>query len=494
MVGETAARTGSTFFGGPGCTSATRGAGGAAPGAARLLRRAADARGRRTAWPTPTASARPCARSSSRWAPTAGSGIGWPKEYGGQGRGPVEQFIFFDESMRAGAPVPMLTINTVGPTIMELRHRGAEGLLPPEDPRRASSTSASATPSPTPAPTSPSLKTRAVRDGDEYVINGQKIFTSLASDADYCWLAVRTDPDAPKHKGISMFIVPDGHARASRSSRMQPAERRTTSTLFYDDVRVPATNLVGGENNGWTLITNQLNHERVTLCSPGMLEQTLRRRPPLGPGDQAARRPPGHRPGVGAAQPGPGARRARVPAPHQLEGGVGGDRRASRSTSADASTIKVFGTEFYLEAYRLLMEVARAGVLPAPRTRPSALLRSPPRAQLPQPHHPHLRRRRQRGAARPDRHVRPGPAPGRPITGGQHQPWTSPSPTSSRPSPTWPPRSSATSRPPSALKAHEARATRTRPGCGRRWPRPTCSASPCPRPTAAAASASSRPA
>ena len=145
-----------------------------------------------------------------------------------------------------------------------------------------------------------------MRDGDEYVINGQKIFTSLASDADYCWLAVRTNPDVSKHKGISMFIVP----MDTPGITVQPMDllsEHDINQVFYEDVRVPAANLVGGENNGWSLITNQLNHERVTLCSSGMLEQTLRGGPALGPGDQAGRRPPGHRPGVGAAQPGPGA-------------------------------------------------------------------------------------------------------------------------------------------------------------------------------------------
>ena len=114
-----------------------------------------------------------------------------------------------------------------------------------------------------------------MRDGDEYVINGQKMWTSLAGDADYCWLAVRTDPEAKKHKGISMIIVPmdtpgiklmplrpDGRARHQR--------RSSTTTCGCR-----LGNLVGGENNGWTLITNQLNHERVTLCSSGIVERAL---------------------------------------------------------------------------------------------------------------------------------------------------------------------------------------------------------------------------
>ena len=196
-------------------------------------------------------------------------GIGWPKEYGGQGLTPIEQFIFFDESMRAGAPVPMLTINSVAPTIMRYGTRGAEGLLPPEDPRAARSTSRSATPSPTPAPTSRRSRPRAVRDGDEYVINGQKIFTSLATDADYVWLAVRTDPEATKHKGISMIIVPTDTPGLHGASPSRTWATSNTNDTFYEDVRVPVGNLVGEENQGWKLITNQLNHERVTLCARG---------------------------------------------------------------------------------------------------------------------------------------------------------------------------------------------------------------------------------
>ena len=169
-----------------------------------------------------------------------------------------------------------------------------------------------------------SLQTRAVRDGDEYVINGQKIYTSLAGDADYIWLATRTDPEVAKHKGISMFIVPMD-TPGIKVVPMHLLGDHNINYTFYEDVRVPATNLVGGENSGWSLITNQLNHERVTLCSPGIIERALDRRPGLGPGHQAGRRPPGHRPGVGAGPPGPGPRPARVPPADQLEGGVDRD-------------------------------------------------------------------------------------------------------------------------------------------------------------------------
>src|SRR5436305_1141322 len=200
-------------------------------------------------------------------------GIGWPKEYGGQGRSAIEQFIFFDESMRAGAPVPMLTINTVGPTIMqfgtdEQKDFFLQKILRGElhfcigytEPQAGTDLAA--------------LQTRAVRDGDEYVINGQKVFTSLASDADYVWLATRTDPEVKKHKGISIIIVPTDTPGFS----VKPIEnmgQMNTHITYYEHVRVPAKYLVGEENGGWGLITNQLNHERVTLCSSGMMERHI---------------------------------------------------------------------------------------------------------------------------------------------------------------------------------------------------------------------------
>src|SRR5690606_6858447 len=134
-------------------------------------------------------------------------GIGWPKEYGGQGRTPIEQMIFADEVQSAGFPLPFLTLNTVGPTLAAY---GSEELKREFVPRiLAGKCHFSIGYSEPGAGTDlASLTTRAVRDGEEWVINGQKVFTSLADFADYVWLAARTDPDAPKHRGISMFIVP----------------------------------------------------------------------------------------------------------------------------------------------------------------------------------------------------------------------------------------------------------------------------------------------
>jgi 3-oxocholest-4-en-26-oyl-CoA dehydrogenase alpha subunit len=191
--------------------------------------------------------------------------IGWPAEYGGQNRSVLEQLIFTDEAAIAGVPVPFLTINTVGPTIMRFgTPEQKERFLPKiaagelhfsigySEPEAGTDLA--------------SLRTKAVRDGDEYVINGQKMWTSLIQYADYVWLACRTDPDAPRHKGLSIIIVPTDASGFSWTP-VRTVAGLTTSATYYSDVRVPVGNLVGEEHKGWPLITNQLNHERVALTS-----------------------------------------------------------------------------------------------------------------------------------------------------------------------------------------------------------------------------------
>src|SRR5262245_1270484 len=174
-------------------------------------------------------------------------GIGWPTEYGGQGRSAIEQFVFFDESMRSGAPVPMLTINTVGPTIMRHGTEEQKEFFLPKILKGEIHFSIGYT-EPGAGTDLASLRTKAERDGDEYIINGQKIFTSLAGDADYVWLAVRTDPNVKKHKGLSIIIVPLD-TPGIKIVPMQLLSENDINQVFYDDVRVPAGNVVGGENN-----------------------------------------------------------------------------------------------------------------------------------------------------------------------------------------------------------------------------------------------------
>nr|MBA3655422.1 acyl-CoA dehydrogenase family protein [Actinomycetota bacterium] len=165
-------------------------------------------------------------------------GIGWPEEYGGQGASAIEQYIFYNEAQRAGAPVPFLTINAVAPTIMKFGSQAQKDFfLPPI--LRGELNFAIGYSEPGAGTDLASLTTKAVRDGDaEWVINGQKIFTSLAEFADYVWLAVRTNPEAKKHKGISIFAVPTSTPGFSYTPINVMGGARTNAT-YYDDVRVP---------------------------------------------------------------------------------------------------------------------------------------------------------------------------------------------------------------------------------------------------------------
>ena len=201
-------------------------------------------------------------------------GIGWPTEYGGQGRSIEEQFVFFDEVQRAGLPFPFVTVNTVGPTIMEYgteeqKQAYLPGIL------KGDIVFAIGYTEPDAGTDLASLKTRAVLDPStgsgpaaEFVVDGQKIFTSGANTADYVWLAARTDADAPKHKGISILIVPTD-APGFSWSPIQAVGGMVVTATYYSGIRVPAGNVVGEVNGGWRLITAQLNHERIGLAALG---------------------------------------------------------------------------------------------------------------------------------------------------------------------------------------------------------------------------------
>ncbi|MGA0204782.1 MAG: acyl-CoA dehydrogenase family protein, partial [Ilumatobacteraceae bacterium] len=199
-----------------------------------------------------------------------------------------------------------------------------------------------------------SLQTKAIRDGDQYVVNGQKMWTSLSSDADYCWLAVRTDPDAPKHKGISILIMPMNTPGIS----LQPLNligEHDINAMYLDDVRIPVANCVGGENKGWTLITNQLNHERVTLCSTGVVERALADTLEWAKNTTL---PDGRRV---ADQEWVQLNLARVHAKldvlRLMNWQSAWEATQGVLDVGHCSAIKVYGTEFYLEAFRLLFEI-----------------------------------------------------------------------------------------------------------------------------------------
>ncbi|UCE85160.1 MAG: acyl-CoA dehydrogenase family protein [Deltaproteobacteria bacterium] len=287
-------------------------------------------------------------------------GIGWPREYGGQGRGPLEQFIFWDETYRARAPLPVITVNTIGPTLMQFGSEAQKAELLPRIVRGEILIGMGYT-EPAAGTDLASLKTRAVRDGDTYVINGQKVFTTHGQDAEYIWLAARTDPDAPKHKGISILLVPTD-APGFSVTPIPTLGGETTTATYYEDVRVPVSNLVGPENMGWGLITSQLNLERITLAAPGLADRLLEE---VWGWAQKTDAPEGgrmlDRPWVQLHL----ARvYARLEALKVLNWRSAWSIGAGVPNMADASALKVMGSEFFLECYRLLLEITgSAGIL-----------------------------------------------------------------------------------------------------------------------------------
>jgi alkylation response protein AidB-like acyl-CoA dehydrogenase len=193
-------------------------------------------------------------------------GVGWPAEYGGRGFGQVEQQIFADEALRADVPLPSVTLQTVGPTLLEHGTPEQKDLFLPRILAGEYHFAIGYT-EPEAGTDLASLRTRAVRDGDSYVVNGQKIFTTGAHEADYIWLACRTGPE--RHKGISILIVDTSDPGFSWTPIITHDGAHHVNATYYSDVRVPVSMRVGAENGGWRLITTQLNHERVMLGPAG---------------------------------------------------------------------------------------------------------------------------------------------------------------------------------------------------------------------------------
>ena len=290
--------------------------------------------------------------------------LGWPTEYGGRGGTMLDQLIFTDEAAIARAPVPFLTINTVGPTIMRFGTPSQKAFYLPKIAGGEIHFSIGYS-EPEAGTDLASLRTTARREGDEYVIDGQKMWTSLIQYADYVWLACRTDPEAALdkgalHKGLSIVIVPTD-APGFSWTPVPTVAGVVTSATYYSGVRVPVSSLVGEENRGWPLITNQLNHERVALTSAAPVMSAL-----ADVREWAASAKLGS-----AGKPGQRVidaewvqlNLARVHAKAEFLKLMNW-RIASSAGSlgpADASVTKVFGTEFAVEAYRLLMEVLGAG-------------------------------------------------------------------------------------------------------------------------------------
>src|SRR5215472_12468230 len=278
-------------------------------------------------------------------------GVGWPAEFGGRGLGQMEQQIFVDEAARADVPLPSVTLQTVGPTLQ------AHGTAEQKDfflPRILAGEVhfAIGYTEPEAGTDLAALRTRAVRDGDTYVVNGEKIFTTGAHEADYVWLACRTAPDASKHKGISILIVDTGDPGFSWTPIITHDGAHHVNATYFTDVRVPVTMRVGAENAGWGLVTTQLNHERVMLGPAGRLGMLH---------DRVL--------AWAAAQPGPGGR----PVLHQSDvlralAQVRACMRvnellnwqvavAETVRAADASATKVFSSEWLQRLGQLLADV-----------------------------------------------------------------------------------------------------------------------------------------
>lgn len=205
------------------------------------------------------------------------AGINWPREFGGLGASPTENLIFLEETERAGAPyvgVNFVGLLHAGPTLMteaspvqQAAHlpailRGEEVWCQGFSEPGAGSDLAS-------------LRTRAVRDGDSYVVTGQKIWTSNAQVADYCELLVRTDPDAPKHRGITWLILPMGAAGIEIRPLRTIAGSTEFSEVFLDEVRVPVANRVGEENDGWRVAMVTFSFERGTAFVSEMMQSQV---------------------------------------------------------------------------------------------------------------------------------------------------------------------------------------------------------------------------
>ncbi|MCZ4076603.1 acyl-CoA dehydrogenase family protein [Rhodococcus sp. H36-A4] len=278
-------------------------------------------------------------------------GIGWPVEFGGQGRSAEDQFVFFDEVQRAGLPFPFVTVNTVGPTLMkfgteEQKERFLPGILAGEIVFAIGYTEPEA------GTDLASLRTKAVRDGEDWVVNGNKIFTSGANTADYVWLAARTDPDAPKHRGISILIVPTDDEGFSWSPINTVGGLMVTST-YYSDIRITDAEVVGEINGGWQLITAQLNHERIGLAALGGRTLGLWRQVFDWAQDNGALEIPWVRIEFARTH-------AKLEAMRLMNWKMAAAVAQDTLSGADAGAIKTYGTETHIEVYRALQGILGA--------------------------------------------------------------------------------------------------------------------------------------
>lgn len=281
--------------------------------------------------------------------------VGWPKAHGGQGFAATEQLIFFEEANIAGAPLPFVTISTVGPALMAhgsalQKERFLPGIAAGEimfaigysEPDAGSDLAV--------------LKTSARQDADGFVVNGNKLWTSGAESADFIWLAARTDPTQARHKGISLLIVDT--TTPGFSHTLIPTTSIPTTATYYDNVRVPNEMLVGELHGGWKLITSQLNHERLGLGTWSDKVVALFRRVYLW---ARARDEQGRRAMDKAwVRSSLAECYARLEAMRLINMRIAADLERERMDVALSSTTKVFGSESAIEILRKLAAVIGA--------------------------------------------------------------------------------------------------------------------------------------
>ena len=287
-------------------------------------------------------------------------GVGWPQEYGGGGRTMVEQMIFLEEQRRSGAPFPFVTVSTVGPALMEYGSDEQKAEFLPKILQGECHFSIGYS-EPNAGTDLANLSTTAVADGDDFVINGTKMFTSGATDTDYIWLAARTDPDAPRHKGITMFIVP-ADSEGFSAAPIHTLSGSATAMTYYENVRVPKESIVGGLNGGWKLITSQLNHERVGLAAFG--SAAYARTEKVIDWAKETDTPDGQKViDLSWVQSNLAEVYARIEAMKLLNWRMTSQLESGFVNPADASAVKVYGTEVVLEVYRLLQEIVGPSAL-----------------------------------------------------------------------------------------------------------------------------------
>ena len=280
-------------------------------------------------------------------------GLSWPKEFGGKEFTPIEQYIFVEEIMRTGFPFPFLTTESVGPMIAQYGSDWAKETIA-KSILRGETIFAIGYSEPNAGTDLASLKTQAQPCKEGFKINGQKIWTSLANYADYIWLATRTNNEVKKHKGISMFIVPTDDDGFSFTP-IQTLGDVTTNMTYYDDIYVSKDNLVGELNSGWNLITSQLNLERLALVNHGPVDELYHQLLSLAKSTKVD--------STNAlsdidwvksnfAKIYSGLETLKLICWKQVWG-----MENNVLSMTDASLAKIYGSEYFIEAYRMMMEI-----------------------------------------------------------------------------------------------------------------------------------------